>query len=64
MQTGVRDLTGMVGRYHRMGQSITPGAEPSSNGQKELEEFGEVGVRHLRAPSPRSLMMMMMMVFN
>jgi len=36
----------MAGRYHRMGQGITPGAEPNSDGQKELEEFGEDGVGH------------------
>jgi len=30
----------------------TPGAEPSSDGQKELEEFGEDGVGHLRELSP------------
>jgi len=34
---------GMAGRHRRMGQGVTPGAEPSSNGQKELEEFGEDG---------------------
>jgi len=31
----------MAGRYHQVGHCITPGAEPSSHGQKELEEFGE-----------------------
>jgi len=36
----------MAGRYHRIWQGITLEAEPSSNGQKELEEFGEDGVRH------------------
>ena len=40
-----------------MGQGITPGAEPSSDEQKELEEFGEDGVGHL---SPRCLMMVML----
>jgi len=45
-----------------MGQGVTPGAEPSSDEQKVLEEFGEDGVRHLRALSPRCLMMMMMMM--
>jgi len=30
-----------------MGQGVGPGAEPCSDGQKELEEFGEVGVQHL-----------------
>ena len=29
---------------HRMGQGVTPGAEPSSDGQKELEELGEDGI--------------------
>jgi len=47
-----------------MRQGIPPGAELSSNGQKELEEFGEDGVRHLRAMSPRCLMMMMMMMMT
>jgi len=42
-----------------MGQGITPGAEPSSKEQKELEEFGEDGVGHLRALSPRCQMVMM-----
>jgi len=32
-----------------MGQGIAPKAEPSSDGQIELEEFGEDGVGHLRA---------------
>jgi len=48
-----------------MGQGITPGAQPSSNGQKEMEEFCEDGVGHLRgvrAVSPLCLMMMMMMM--
>jgi len=39
-----------------MGQGITPGAEPSIDGQKELEEFGEDGVGHLRALSPWCMM--------
>jgi len=38
--------------------------KPSSDGQKELEEFGEDGVRHLWALSPRYLMMMMMMMMT
>jgi len=41
-----------------MGQGITPGTEPSSNGQKEPEEFGEDGIGHLWALSPRCQMMM------
>ena len=45
-----------------MGQGITLGAEPSSNGQKALEEFDKDGVGHRRALSPQCLMMMMMMM--
>jgi len=48
----------MAGRYHQMGQGTTPGAEKSSDGQKELEKFGEDGVEQIRALSPRCLMMM------
>lgn len=44
--------------YHRMTKGITPGAEKSSDGQKELEKFGEDGVEQIRALSPRCLMMM------
>jgi len=40
-------------------QGVTPGAEPSSNGQKELEDLGEDGTGCLRALSPWCLMMMM-----
>jgi len=36
---------------------ITSGAEPSSDGQKELEELDEDGIEILRALSPRCLMM-------
>ena len=52
----------MAVRHHRMGQGVTPEPEPGSDGQKELEEFGEDGVGHLRALSPQCLMMMMMMM--
>jgi len=41
-----------------MEQGIIKGAKPSSDGQKELEEFDEDGVGHLRALSRRCLMMM------
>ena len=41
-----------------MGQGVTPGTEPSSDGQKALEEFGDDGVGHLLALSPWCLMMM------
>jgi len=44
-------------RYHRMGQGITPGAEQSTAGQTELEEFGVDGIGHLWARSPCCLMM-------
>jgi len=51
----------MAERHHRIGQGITPGAEPSSDGEKELEEFGEYSVSHLWAPS---LMMVMNLTEN
>lgn len=38
-----------------MGQSVTPGTEPSSEGQKELEGFGEDDVRHLPGVEPTVL---------
>lgn len=41
-----------------MGQSVTPGAEPSCDGQKELEDLDEDGIGHMRVLSPRCLMMM------
>jgi len=39
-----------------MGQGVTPLAEPSNNEQKELEEFGEDGLRYLRALNKWCLM--------
>jgi len=49
---------GMARRCYRLGQGVTPGAEPSGDGQKELEELGEDGIGHLRTLSQQCLMMM------
>jgi len=38
----------MAIRCHRLRKGVTPGAEPSSDGQNELDEFGEDGIGHLR----------------
>src|SRR6218665_402016 len=46
------------------GANVTSGVEPGSNGQIELDEFGENGVRHLQALSPGCLMMMMIMMMR
>src|SRR6218665_1195424 len=55
---------GMAGQHHRMGQGVASGAEPSSDGQKVLKEFGEDGVRYLQSLSHWCLMMMMMMMIE
>jgi len=48
---------------HRLEKGIIPGVEESrSDGQKELEELGEDGIGHLRALSPRCLMMMNLVI--
>ena len=47
----------MARRGYRLRQGVTPGAELSSNGQKDLKELGEDGIGHLRVLSPLCLMM-------